>query len=88
MKRYLPLLAFTLAFPIASIYAGNGNGKGPPLKVVKVITPPTCIVVSPEGPKPKSNNGHGNNIDGVDSSNPGKSKQGLDSDPTIDDERK
>lgn len=34
----------------------------------------------------KSNNGHGNNCDGVDSSNPGKSKQGLDSDPTVDDE--
>lgn len=36
----------------------------------------------------KSNNGHGNNCDGVDSSNPGKSKEGLDSDPTIDDECK
>lgn len=36
----------------------------------------------------KSNNGHGNNCDGVDSSNPGKSKQGQDSDPTIDDECK
>lgn len=41
-----------------------------------------------DGPKPKSNNGHGNNCDGVDSSNPGKSKQGLDSDPTVDDECK
>ena len=39
-------------------------------------------------PKPKSNNGHGNNCDGVDSSNPGKSKKGLDSDPTVDDECK
>lgn len=33
------------------------------------------------------NNGHGNNIDGVDSSNPGKSKEGLDSDPSYDDEK-
>jgi len=34
----------------------------------------------------KSNNGHGNNDDGVDSSNPGASKDGEDSDPTVDDE--
>jgi len=32
------------------------------------------------------NNGHGNNTDGVDSSNPGNSKTGMDSDPTVDDE--
>lgn len=38
--------------------------------------------------KKKSNNGHGNNCDGVDSSNPGNSKAGLDSDPTVDDECK
>jgi len=37
-------------------------------------------------PARKSNNGHGNNADGVDSSNPGKSKQGQDTDPTVDDE--
>ncbi len=36
----------------------------------------------------KSNNGHGNNIDGVDSSNPSGNKEGLDSDPTVDDEKK
>ena len=36
----------------------------------------------------KSNNGHGNNVDGVDSSNPGNSKDGEDSDPTVDDEKK
>ena len=35
--------------------------------------------------KPKGNNGHGNNIDGVDSSNPGKSKP-VDPSGTIDDE--
>ncbi len=34
----------------------------------------------------KTNNGHGNNEDGVDSSNKGKSKEGEDSDPTVDDE--
>lgn len=36
----------------------------------------------------KSNNGHGNNVDGVDSSNPGNSKKGEDTDPTVDDEKK
>jgi len=41
----------------------------------------------------KSNNGHGNNIDGVDSSNPGRghggpNAAGADSDPTYDDEGK
>lgn len=37
---------------------------------------------------PKNNNGHGNNEDGVDASNPGNSKTGEDSDPTVDDETK
>lgn len=37
--------------------------------------------------KPKGNNGHGNNIDGVDSSNPGNSRQ-HDPSGTIDDERR
>ena len=37
--------------------------------------------------KVKNNNGHGNNIDGVDSSNPGNSKAGQDSDPNVDDEQ-
>ena len=40
-----------------------------------------------DGPK-KTNNGHGNNVDGVDKSNPGKSKDGEDTDPTVDDEKK
>ncbi len=35
--------------------------------------------------KVKSNNGHGNNVDGVDSSNPGNAPF-VDSDPTVDDE--
>lgn len=35
--------------------------------------------------KSKNNNGHGNNIDGVDSSNPGNAPF-VDSDPTVDDE--
>lgn len=35
-----------------------------------------------------TNNGHGNNEDGVDMSNPGNSKSGQDSDPTTDDEKK
>lgn len=37
--------------------------------------------------KPKGNNGHGNNIDGVDSSNPGNSKP-VDPSGTVDDERR
>ncbi len=36
--------------------------------------------------RPKGNNGHGNNVDGVDSSNPGKSKP-VDPSGTVDDER-
>lgn len=37
--------------------------------------------------KAKTNNGHGNNIDGIDSSNPGNAPFiNLDTDPTIDDE--
>ena len=37
--------------------------------------------------KPKNNNGHGNNADGVDSSNPGNAPfMEYDSDPTVDDE--
>lgn len=36
--------------------------------------------------KEKNNNGHGNNIDGYDSSNPGN-KPGVDSNPLVDDER-
>lgn len=35
----------------------------------------------------KNNNGHGNNVDGVDSSNPGNAPF-TDSDPTVDDEKK
>lgn len=34
----------------------------------------------------KNNNGHGNNVDGVDSSNQGNSMEGQDSDPNVDDE--
>lgn len=37
--------------------------------------------------KPKNNNGHGNNVDGVDSSNPGNAPfMQYDSDPNVDDE--
>jgi hypothetical protein len=36
--------------------------------------------------KQKSNNGHGNNCDGVDSSNPGNSGNFVDSNPDVDDE--
>jgi len=37
--------------------------------------------------KPKNNNGHGNNVDGIDSSNPGNAPfMQYDTDPTVDDE--
>ena len=42
----------------------------------------------PQDYKVKNNHGHGNNVDGVDVSNPGGSKEGLDTDPLIDDENK
>lgn len=49
-----------------------------------------CVKPAPKygGQCDKSNNGHGNNEDGVDKSNPGKSKKGEDSDPEVDDEKK
>ncbi|MFD2255134.1 hypothetical protein ACFSSA_00460 [Luteolibacter algae] len=38
--------------------------------------------------QPKNNNGHGNNVDGIDSSNPGKANfMEYDTDPNVDDER-
>ncbi len=65
------------------------NPPGPPFNPPG---PPPWVVVSPECPKPDhkpnpgNNNGHGNNLDGVDSSNPGRSKDGQDTDPLVDDE--
>jgi hypothetical protein len=38
--------------------------------------------------KEKNNNGHGNNVDDVDTSNPGDSKIGEDSEPDVDDENR
>jgi len=42
----------------------------------------------PQDYKVKNNHGHGNNVDGVDMSNPGNSKEGEDTDETVDDENK
>ena len=51
-----------------------------------------CVEPAPkyggQDDKVKSNNGHGNNEDVVDTSNPGKSKQGEDTDTNVDDEKK
>ncbi|GIV62628.1 MAG: hypothetical protein KatS3mg044_1494 [Rhodothermaceae bacterium] len=47
-----------------------------------------CSAIYLQRMVPKGNNGHGNNEDGVDSSNPGGSKEGEDTDPTVDDEIK
>ncbi len=48
-----------------------------------------CVQPAPkyDGQCDKSNNGHGNNKDDVDSSNPGKKKV-EDTDPNVDDEKK
>lgn len=45
-----------------------------------------CSAIYLQRMVPKNNNGHGNNIDGVDASNPGGSFEGEDSDPNVDDE--
>lgn len=47
-----------------------------------------CSAIYLERWVPKGNSGHGNNVDGVDSSNPGGSKTGQDTDSSIDDEQK
>ncbi len=45
------------------------------------------LLVTFKSDKPKNNNGHGNNVDGVDMSNPGSAPfMQYDSDPTVDDE--
>lgn len=45
-----------------------------------------CSAIYLQRMVPKSNNGHGNNVDGCDSSNPGN-KQCDDTDPNVDDEK-
>ncbi|MBK1790579.1 hypothetical protein [Persicirhabdus sediminis] len=57
------------------------------VEIFTIYAMPDCLLeeVVDDG---KSNNGHGNNVDGVDSSNPGNSKEGEDTDPTVDDEIK
>lgn len=57
----------------------DANINSPCYNLQDIVLLMTCM--------PKNNNGHGNNIDGVDSSNPGNSKQ-VDPSGTIDDERR
>ncbi len=57
----------------------DANISSPSYNLQDIVLLMTC--------RPKSNNGHGNNIDGVDSSNPGNSKQ-VDPSGTVDDERR
>ncbi len=55
------------------------------------VEPEPTVDVPPYGHthRVRTNNGHGNNVDGVDMSNPGKSKRHADdTDPTVDDEKK
>ena len=95
--RLLTLLTILTASFLTPVTAPAKNdksqGNGPPFTPpgpppFTPPGPPPWVVVSPELPKAKNNNGHGNNLDGVDVSNPGKSKQGEDSDPSVDDERR
>lgn len=51
-------------------------------------SPSLICVANPSMDNEHDNKGHGNNEDGVDTDNPGKSKEGMDSDSSVDDEMK
>lgn len=76
---------------LAAFLVGSGiHAEGKPDKSEKRVTPAPKY-----SGQEKSNNGHGNNEDSVDSSNPGNSKKSdsdphkkEDSDPNVDDEKK
>tara|TARA_R110000850_G_scaffold130654_5_gene251242 strand:- start:541 stop:1566 length:1026 start_codon:yes stop_codon:yes gene_type:complete len=66
----------------------NPNDGGFDLQDMAILVSFYDATIEEPTPVDQSNNGHGNNDDGVDSSNPGSSKTGQDSDPNTDDERK
>lgn len=73
---------------------GNPNTASNLLEVIADLTAPRAAFSYDQPDSDfKNNNGHGNNLDGVDSSNPGwggggPNAEGADSDPTVDDESK
>ena len=71
-------------FGSSALAAGDSNGK----RSTNKKKSSQCVQPAPKyGGQDKSNNGHGNNEDDVDRSNPGKKKV-EDSDPDVDDEKK
>ncbi len=85
IKRLMLGLALIAGFSVSGLYAGGKGGGGgngnAGSEVTGELVPPAGTVTLGETPtigwlinRPKghSNNGHGNNVDGVDSSNPGK----------------
>ena len=85
MKMTVWVLGLSVVLLGSSAYAKDGSKKESDKK-------PKCACPAPkydgQGEKHKCNNGHGNNEDGVDTSNPGNSKKGQDSDSDVDDEKK
>lgn len=88
MKTMVWTLSLVLFLMGSTAFAKEGSGK----KDGQKKKGSQCVKPSPkyggQDCKKKGNNGHGNNEDGVDSSNPGKSKKGEDTDPGVDDEKK
>jgi len=103
MRRHSPLairITLLLAFAAAMLFALSGTATAD-----EVVSASKIVVLSNDvsnettqvehrstgGFGTKSNNGHGNNADGVDSSNPGQGSggpnaDGADSDSSVDDE--
>lgn len=64
----------TIRVPAAVVVDANANAntESNPLEVIADLTPPQAQLAHTQLASPfKNNNGHGNNLDGVDSSNPG-----------------
>ena len=89
MRMGVWIIGLVLILSGSSTFAASGSGNNSSnIKNKKS----KCVQPAPkyggQCDKENSNNGHGNNEDGVDSSNPGKSKKGEDSNPAVDDEKK
>lgn len=87
MRATVWIIGLVLVLFGSSAFAAGGSGnKSSNIKNKKS----KCVQPASKygGQCDRSNNGHGNNKDDVDSSNPGKSKKGKDTDPSIDDETK
>ena len=87
MKLTVYIIGLVIFLFGSSVFAAEGSRENPDLNKKKK---PERVCPSPKyggQEKEKSNNGHGNNKDDVDRSNPGK-KPATDSDPNVDDENK